>query len=142
MSLTKSHPVLVCLRDHLDGLLPARMTVRIDPETAAAGTVAVTPVTSPTLISLHMGGPDKARMLVQVTITDTTRERVRLAGDMVRELIAGVNHRGRPLHPLALPGFTFDVPVTSGDGHAETVNGIHTWVETYEFEWQYRPASV
>lgn len=138
MSLIKSAPVLGCVRDHLDALLPARMTVAVDPDTAPAGMVAVTPVTSPTLIYLHMAGPDKARMLVQLTITDTTRERVRLAGDLAREALAGVDHRDRPLHPLVLPGYTFDVPTTTSDGHAITETGTHTWVETFALVWQHR----
>ncbi len=142
MSLIKSAPVLDCIRDHLAGLLPARMTVKVDPDTAPAGMVAVTPTTSPTLVYLHMAGPDKARMLVQITITDTTRERVRLAGDLARVALAGVDHRDRPLHPLVLPGYVFDVPTTSGDGHAATETGGHTWVETYAIVWQYRPADV
>jgi hypothetical protein len=140
VSLFKSAPVLDCVRGHLDALLPDRMTVGIEVDSATDGTVAISPVTSPTQQYFRMGGPDKARMLIQVDVKDTTRARVRLTGDQIREFLAGVNHRGQPLHPLVLPDYTFDVPKTTGDGHAVTSNGSHTWVETFELVWQYRPS--
>lgn len=138
MSLIKSGPVLTGLKDHLTVVLPSRLKPQVDPDAAPAGTVAITPVTSPTLQYVVMSGPDKARMLIQITIAGTTRENARLSGDTVREAIAGVDRRGRPLHPLLIPGYTFDVPTTTGDGHADTSNGVHRWIETFALVWQYR----
>lgn len=138
MSLIKSAPVLTGLKTHLTAALPARLKPEVDPEAAANGVVAITPVTSPTLQYVVMSGPDKARMLVQISVKDTTREKVRLAGDLIRDAIAGVDRRGKPTHPLLVPGFTFDVPTTTGDGRAMTDSGVHTWVETFALVWQHR----
>ena len=138
MSLIKSAPVLTGLKDHLAVVLPTRLKPDVDPDASPAGTVAITPVSGPTLQYFAMAGPDKARMLVQITVTDTTRERVRLAGDLIRDAIAGVDRRNRPLHPLLIPGYTFDVPTTTGDGHALTESGKHSWIETFALVWQHR----
>jgi len=138
VSLIKSGPVLTGLKDHLTAVLPSRLKPAVDPDASPDGTVAITPVSGPTLQYFAMAGPDKARMLVQITVADSTRERVRLAADLIRDAIAGVDHRNRPLHPLALPGYTFDVPTTTGDGHALTESGKHSWVETFALVWQHR----
>lgn len=134
--LTSSNAPLEAARDLLDTNLPARFTVTVDEASVTAGSVTLTVVTPPRpLVFAPLVGADKARMLVQVTICDTTPTACRLTGDTVREILTGTTRRGALLTPIEAEGYTFDPPASLGDGHGDTNQGVHTWVETYELVW-------
>ncbi len=136
MSLTRTHPVLLSVVDLLREHLPARFTVDTELKRLAGDVVLVEPVWGPNPQWFTAGGPSKATAGVQVTIGGPNRQAVRLAGDTVRDVLCGTT-RGRATHPLTRPGYTFDLPQTGGDGHADTHQGINTWLETYRITWQY-----
>ena len=137
--LTSSNTPLEATRALLDAHLPARFTVSVDEAATGVGSVTLTVVTPPRpLVVTPLVGADKARMLVQVTICDASRTACRLAGDTVRHILTGTTRRGVLLTPITVDGFTFDPPAAFGDGHGDTNQGIHTWVETYELAWQNR----
>lgn len=134
--LTSSNTPLEAAKDLLGAHLPARFTVTVDEASAAVGSVTLTVVTPPRpLVFAPLVGADKARMLVQVTICDSTSTACRLTGDHVRHVLTGTTRRGAPLTPIEVEGFTFDPPASLGDGHGDTNQGVHTWVETYELVW-------
>lgn len=134
--LTSSNAPLDAARALLDAHLPARFSVTVDEATTTAGSVTLTVVTPPRpLVFAPLVGADKARMLVQVTICDSTPTGCRLAGDQVRHVLTGTTRRGALLTPIEVEGFTFDPPASLGDGHGDTNQGVHTWVETYELVW-------
>jgi hypothetical protein len=138
VSLTATTVPLTAVQALLGRELPSRYTVTVDD--APTGTGVTLEVVSPPTpqVFTPLAGPDKASMLVQVTIRDATRTACRLAGDVVRQILTGTDRRGKPTTPLQVEGYTFDLPVTWGDGHAVTTNGVHTWVETYRITWQDR----
>lgn len=142
MSLTRTNTPLLAVVDHLNAHVPDPWTAELDDPTFATRTIAVEPVTPPRTEYFAMGGPDKSRMLVQVTICAATRQEARLAGDTVRDVLTGVDRRNKPLYPLAADGYAFDNPSTTADGHRDLTDGVHTWVETFELAWQYRPEGV
>ncbi|MCR6649705.1 MAG: hypothetical protein NVV70_16800 [Cellulomonas sp.] len=138
MTLIETTGPLTAVVELLGAHLPAHL--RINPPDIVTGGVAVEHVTTPVpQVFAALGGPDKASMAVQVTVVDSTRDAVRLAGDRVRTTLTGVNHRNKPLWPLQADGYVFDPPTTWGDGAVSTASGIHSHVETFTLTWQYRP---
>ncbi len=134
--LTSATTPLEAARALLDTHLPSRFTVSVDEASTTVGSVTLTVVTPPRpLVFTPLVGADKARMLVQVTIRDSTPAACRLAGDTVRHILTGTTRRGALLTPITAEGFTFDHPAAFGDGHGDTNQGVHTWMETYELVW-------
>lgn len=139
MSLTKSRVPLEAVETLLTVQLPTSFTVHLDEDDPTGDrTVVLYPVTSPRVQWFTMAAPEKATMLVQATIRAGSRDACRLAGDFVRDVLTA-RRRGGAVYPLDAAGYVFDVPTTQSDGHVETSNGVHEWVETYRISWQYRP---
>lgn len=139
MSLTRTNGPLVGVQEHLAAHIPQPWLVELDDPTFAVHTAVVQAITPPQTQTFVMGGPDKAQMLFQVTLCGETGQEVRLAADIVRDVLTGVDRRNRPLYPLLVDGYVFDNPSTTADGHADLAAGIHTWAETFTLTWQYRP---
>ena len=124
--LTSTTTPIEAARALLDTHLPSRFTVSVDEASTTVGSVTLTVVTPPRpLVFTPLVGADKARMLVQVTIRDSTPAACR----------TGTTRRGPLLTPITAAGFTFDHPAAVGDGHGDTNQGVHTWMETYELVW-------
>lgn len=137
MSLTRTATPLGLLVDVLNEHLPQGWTAG-DEGDPAAGTIVVEPVTTPDPTGPTLGGlPEHARALFQVTAHASTRRKARLIGDEVRDILTGRTGR-QPTFPLEADGFTFQPVRTGGDGRVLLSSGVHTYVETYSVEWQYR----
>lgn len=137
MNLFDVDPPLQAFAAVLNGALPQRYRAHTDNDSTVPGAVALTAVSTPVGQSFTLaGGPDMARMLVQATTIADTPIAARVAGDKVRAIAAGRDHRNRPTYPLTLDGYAFDPVVSLGDGHGATSSGVHSWVETFALSWQ------
>lgn len=137
MSLTRTAVPLEAAKTLLASMLPQGLTVSIDADTITVGTVSLTPVTTPIPVAVTMGAPERADFLMQVTIRGHDRTHARLAGDAVRDILSA-RARGGPTNPLTAEDYRFDPVTSQRDGHGDTLDGVHTWVETYRIGWQHR----
>lgn len=132
--MIKTHPIIEAVRQLLDKQIRGT-PVTVDVGTLGSPSITIELVDSPRFEHYSLGGPDRASVLIQITVRADDLTEARLFGDHVRERLAGVDRKNRRLHPIPVNGYVVD-DVTATDGHAENNGNIPTWVERYTIHYQ------